>query len=330
MIPKNPYFHIKGGVKAKLSASCYNAFSNLNMEVIMKKLFLIALASAFFGMFGSAAWAKETCTTSILPYKYFVEKIAGDTLEVVALVGEGANPHSYEPKPKQMRALEISKLYFATGLEFEHVWLPKFAAQFSNLKVIKTYEGVKRVEMAAHEHEEHAEHEEHEHAEHEHGGLDPHIWLDPILVKQIAKNIAVALASQYPQNAEFYYSNLKSFEAELDALDTQIRETLSNLKSREFIVFHPSWGYFAARYNLVQIPIEIEGKEPKPAALAHLIAEAKEHGVKVIFVAPQFSDRAAREIARESGASVVSINHLAYEWRSELLKSVEAIAKALK
>mgnify|MGYP000222036334 FL=1 len=96
------------------------------------------------------------------------------------------------------------------------------------------------------------------------------------------------------------------------------------------MVYHPSWGYFAARYNLVQIPIEIEGKEPKPADLKELINKAKDEEIKVIFVAPQFSKKAANMIAKQTGAKVVEIDQLPENWLSEMQKTVDIFAEILK
>jgi len=149
------------------------------------------------------------------------------------------------------------------------------------------------------------------------------------LVKIQAKNIAAALSEKYPENKALFEANLAKFEAKLDELDGFIKSTLANVKNREFIVYHPSWGYFAKRYDLEQIAIEVDGKEPKPAQLKELIEEAKEHGVKVIFVAPQFSKKAAQTVAKESGASVVEIDQLPLDWDAELRKTAQIFAKSL-
>lgn len=313
----------------------------------MRKIF------AFLCLGLVALYAKGQVSVSILPQQYFVKQIAGDAVEVNVMVGKGADPHTYEPKPKQMTALEKSDLYFAIGIEFEDAWLPKFQKSYPNLKIVKTDAGVEKIkfeghhEHADHEHgehdhhhdakHEHAHHEhKHEHAghdhhdhEHHHGEFDPHIWLDPVLVKIQAKNIAAALSEKYPENKALFEANLAKFEAKLDELDGFIKSTLANVKNREFIVYHPSWGYFAKRYDLEQIAIEVEGKEPKLAELKELIEEAKEHGVKVIFVAPQFSKKAAQTVAKESGASVVEIDQLPLDWDAELRKTAQIFAKSL-
>lgn len=296
----------------------------------MFKFFAIIFTAVF-------AFAKPIVTTSVLPTKYFIERIAGDTLSVNVMVGAGADAHTYEPKPKQMLALEKSQMYFAIGIEFEDVWLAKFSQTYPNLAIINTDKGIKKLKYDEHDHDhnhagdihhdhgEHAHHHGHDHGHH-HGEFDTHIWLDPILVKTQAQNIAQALISKFPQHSALYEANLATFLAELDALDRQIADILKSLDRREFLVYHPSWGYFAKRYNLEQLAIEIKGKEPKPAQLAEIIEEAKEHQIKAIFVAPNFSDKSAKTIASQTGANVISIEVLTEKWKENMLAMARAIA----
>ena len=120
----------------------------------------------FLAVCALSLFAKPVVTTSILPTKFFVEQIAGDTLDVNAMVGKGADPHTYEPKPKQMKELEKSELYFAIGIEFEDAWLDRFSKTFKNLRIVKTQEGIEKIAMSdEHEHEEH--HHEHHHDDEE-------------------------------------------------------------------------------------------------------------------------------------------------------------------
>lgn len=293
----------------------------------MKKIFTaIFLAGAF-------AFAKPIVTTTILPTKYFVEKIAADTLEVNVMVVKGADPHTYEPKPSQMAALEKSDIFFAVGLEFDDVWIPRFKKQFKNLDIVLTQDGISKIEMAYHHHHESEHHHEdksdHKDEHHHEDELDPHIWTDPTLVKIQANNILNALVKKYPQHKTTFEQNYNNFIKELDELHAYALEKLKNFKNKKFIVYHPSWGYFAKQYGLIQIPIEIEGKEPKPKDLEHLIEEAKEEGVKVIFVAPQFSKKSAQSIAKQTGAKVIEIDQLPRDWGNEMKKTIDIFADNL-
>lgn len=284
--------------------------------------------------FAISIYAKPVVTASILPTKYFVEQIAGDSVEVNVMVGSGADPHTYEPRPEQMKMVEKSDIFFAAGMDYERVWLSKLASNFPNMQIVQTGANVEYLPMSNHAH--HENESEEEHAKHTHQkdeanakfSLDPHIWLDPVLVKIQAKNIANALIAKYPQNRALYELNLAKFEVRLDELDSFAKEQLNGLENRNFIVYHPSWGYFAKRYNLVQIPIEVEGKEPKPKELANLISEAREEGVKVIFVSPQFSKKSALLIAKEAGAKVVSIDQLPSDWMSSMQETIRAFKES--
>ena len=273
----------------------------------------------------SLVLAKPIVTTTIMPTKFFIEQIAGDELEINVMVPSSADPHTFEPKPSQMKMLEKSDLYFEVGVEFDEIWLKKIAPDFKNVKFIKTQNGIEKIAMNSHHDHDH-EHEK----DHDHGNLDPHIWLDPILVKTQSKNILNALCETYGEKCEKFNANFYAFEKKLDELDEFAKAKLKDLKEAKFIVYHPSWGYFATRYDLEQIAIEIEGKEPKPADLAKLIEEAKEEGVKVIFVSPQFSKKAALAIASASGANVEEIDHLSGDWLNEMKKTIEIISKSLK
>ncbi len=293
----------------------------------MKKIFLVLL------VFSSIVMAKEV-TVSILPQKYFVEKIAKDKIKVNVMVKPAANPATYEPKTSQMKLLSKSEAYFAIDVPFEKVWLDKFRAANKNMIVVDTDEGIEKQEIQAHHHEGEVEHDHedaHEHeGAHNHEGLDPHIWLDPVLVKIQAKNIYNTLLKIDNVNKEFYTKNYKDFLNELEKLDQGLNEILKNDQNKAFMVFHPSWGYFAKRYNLKQIAIEIEGKEPKPAQLVELIDEAKENNIKIVFVAPQFSKKGANTISKSINATVTAIDPLAEDWSNNLIKVAKEIANSYK
>lgn len=316
----------------------------------MKKLFIALLALS------SMIFAKEV-TVSILPQKYFVEKIAKDKIDINVMVKPGFSPATYEPKTSQMRKLAKSEVYFAIGVPFEKVWLEKFKNANSNMKIVDTAKGIEKIQMAKHEHheeehdhdahheeehdhdahheEEHdhdAHHEEeHDHdVHHEHAGLDPHIWLDPILVKTQAKNIYKILIQIDEKNKNFYKVNYEEFIKELDELYLQLKTVLKPVKGKAFMVFHPSWGYFAKRFDLEQIAVEVQGKEPKPNQLVELINEAKEHNIKVVFVAPQFSQKSAKVIASNIKGDAVVMNPLEENLKTSLLNTAKQIVSSYK
>ena len=276
--------------------------------------------------------SKQELTVSISPQKYFVQKIVKDKFDINVMVKPGASPHTYEPKSSQMKSLSNSKIYFYTGVSFENAWLDKFKLSAKNTIFVDTAVGIEKLAMEAHSHEgeEHNEHKDEAKHDHENEALDPHIWLDPILVKIQAKNIYEAIVKIDSVNSEFYKTNYEEFLKELDLLNNELETILKPYEKRAFMVFHPSWGYFAKRYNLEQISVEVEGKEPKPNELLQLVEEAKKHNIKIVFVAPQFSQKSAKTISQNIGANVVSIDPLSDDWKNNLLFVAKEIAKSYK
>ncbi|MBN2439551.1 MAG: zinc ABC transporter substrate-binding protein [Deltaproteobacteria bacterium] len=261
---------------------------------------------------------------SISPQKYFVQKIGGDLVDVSVLVPAHANPHSFEPKPRQMAELSKSAVYFSVGIDFEKFWLKKIAAANPKMRVVHTDDGITRIPMADHHDGEKSRPSQKSNVEaragHDHGGLflDPHVWLSPSLVKIQAGHIRDALTAIDPVHRSRYKSNFASFMREIDELDAELKALFAGRKGEQFMVFHPSWGYFAEAYGLVQVPVEIEGKDPKPAQLQKLIRHARERRIKVIFVQPQFSAKSAELLSGEIGGQIVYADPLAENWAGNL------------
>jgi zinc transport system substrate-binding protein len=267
---------------------------------------------------------------SIVPQKYFVQQIGKDLVDVKVMVQPGASPATYEPKPRQMSGLSKARVYFAIGVPFEKTWLRKIAAANPELKVIHTDHGIEKIPMATHQHEEDhhgkAAHEDH----YEHNGLDPHIWLSPPLVKIQARRILAALQEVDPGHRNVYEANFQNFAARIDQLDADLKKTFAGKQGLQFMVFHPSWGYFARSYGLEQVAIEIEGKNPKPAQLKKLIEHAREKDIQVIFAQPQFSTKSAGLIAREINGQVAFADPLAEDWMANLNHVADNFKEALK
>ncbi len=274
--------------------------------------------------FSSIAFAKINTVVSIMPQKAFVEAIGGELVNVEVMVLPGNSPHNYEPKPSQMKAIDAADLYFTIGVEFEGVWMKKFANQNKKMKIVNSTKDIKKIFMPEEHHAEDTNAKQHHH---EHGGLDPHVWTSPANVKTIAFNIRETLSSLDPEHKAIYQANYEAFRAKIDATDMQIKTILKDLRPQtKFMVFHPSWGYFAQQYGLVQVAIEVEGKEPKPRELAQIIKEAKEEGVRAIFTQPEFSDKSARQIANELKIDVIKASPLALDWDNNLITLAKAIA----
>lgn len=279
-------------------------------------MFLTLVASC--GNPPASSGGRLSVFVSIVPQKQFVERIAGDLVDVTVMVEAGSDPHTYEPRPAQMAALQGASVYFTIGVPFEDVWMERISASSPEMVVVNSAAGITRV----------ARGEDHEHGQehHEEGALDPHIWLAPGLVKVQAENICRALQEIDPRNSEVYADNLEAFLAELDLLGEEIRALLERSGTTEFLVFHPAWGYFADEFGLEMISVEQGGQEPSPSELAEIIDLARERGITVIFAQPEFSTDAADVIAREMGGTVVLVSPLSDDWAGSMRQIAEALS----
>ncbi len=293
------------------------------------KISILTVLSVLYGL-ASSGWAAERLPlfVSIAPQQYFVQQIGKDLVDVQVLVEPGADPHTYEPKPQQMVALSKAVLYFAIGIEFETAKLEKITAVNPRLRVVHTDLGIMKQPMAMHGH--HDEQEVQGEERHHQGSLDPHIWLSPPLVMLQARSILKALQEVDPAHRAAYEANYRAFILDLVDLDAHLRTRFDQLKGSSFMVFHPSWGTFAQTYGLKQVPIEIEGKSPKPAQLKQLIEQARSNGIKVVFVQPQFSSKSAEQIAKAIDGSVVVVDPLAQDWATNLRRAGEEFKNAFK
>lgn len=283
----------------------------------MKKILLV-----FFVFCTSLLYAQINVAVSIIPQQEFVKEIGGNKVNTILMVQPGDSPHTYEPKASQMKALSHADIYFLIGVEFEKSWVKRFQTQNPHMKLVDSTQGIKKLPMLAHHHDEN-EHEEHGEEE----SLDPHVWTAPENIRIIAQNIFEALAKIDVQNKAYYKKNLDTFYAKLDALNDQIVTILKDVPNESiFMVFHPSWGYFAHEYHLIQLPIEISGKEPKPKELMKLMQIAKQKRVHAIFTQPEFSDKSATIMAKELNLQVIKVSPLQKEWDKQLIKIAKAIA----
>jgi zinc transport system substrate-binding protein len=285
----------------------------------------LVLAGAFFGAQVSASAAEPLRVfVSVLPQKTFIEKVGGDRVRVEAMVQPGDSPHTYDPTPRQVAALSQADLYVAVGGTFEDAWMGRIRGVNPRMQVLDTGEGIALRRLEAHKDADGRDAGDQYHA---HGAGDPHLWTSPPLVKQMVPRIRDALSRLDPANAALYAANAAAFADELDALDRDIRARLAGVVGSRFMVYHPAWGYFADTYGLIQILIEHEGKEPGPRALAALIDQARRDGVRVIFVQPQFSQKAAAQVAAAIDGRVEVMDNLAPDYEANLRWVADTLAR---
>lgn len=252
---------------------------------------------------------------SIPPQKYLVDQLGGDLVESHVLVGQGQSPHLFHPTSRQMMALARAKLFFTMDMEFEHILLAKLQQSASSLKIINSVRSIPKISM-----------DTHRHGDSSHVSKDPHVWLSPLNLKTMAAIMARELIAADSVNQGIYKRNLIKLNDELERLDSTIQKELAPFAGASFYVFHPSFGYFANRYNLRQEAVEWGGKAPTPRQLSALIAKAKKEHVKVIFVQAQFDSRSGVAMARAIGGEVVPLNPLA----ENVTENLELMAAHIK
>lgn len=246
---------------------------------------------------------------SIAPYKFFIEKIAGDTVKVEMMVPTGGSPHSYEPTARKVLEAGKADIWFRNGESFEKRAIQALQGYNPQMTLIDLREGIELLN------EEEGGHQTCSHID----CVDPHIWLSPRLAKQQAETITYALIDLLPKYKKRYQKALQQFQQELDELDRAIQETLGSLKNRFIVVSHPAYSYFSQDYQLVQIPIEFEGKDPTPQQLTHILNKGRESNAKVVFVQAQHRSKGARLVAKELGAVVVELDPLAENYLENML-----------
>lgn len=295
------------------------------MTPLFRQTLFVLFLTGWGTLSGAFAAAPIPVFVTIAPQANVVKRIGGDRVEVQVLVEPGADPHTYEPKPRQMAELSRAALYFAIGIEMEKARLDKITRMNPELTIIHTDQDVLKPPM---EGQLHKASDSAAHTGYASG--DPHIWLSPPLVMFQARTILMALQSADPKYRADYETRYQSFMGATLELDSRLRSQLAGKQGAPFMVFHPSWGAFAHAYGLKQIAIEVEGKSPKPAQLSAMIQKARNQNIRVVFVQPQFSAKSAREIAKAIDGQVVAADPLAMDWDAELLKIAGEIAHAGK
>ncbi|NOR16724.1 zinc ABC transporter solute-binding protein [candidate division WOR-3 bacterium] len=267
---------------------------------------------------------KINVVVSIMPLAEFAEKVGRDKASVSVMVPPGASPHTYEPTPGQLVKLSKAKLYVKVGspIEFELVWLDKILSANKDIFVVDVSYGIEFMNVVyKHNHEQN---------EHHYIGDDPHIWLSPKNAKIMVENIYNGFVSIDPDNKEYYLENKRSYLKELDELDLEIEILLADKINRRFMVYHPSWAYFARDYNLEQIPIEKGGKEPTARSIQFLIEQARIQNIRVIFASPQFNTESAEVIAREIKGQVVLIDPLQKDYITNMKKIARVLSEVME
>ncbi|MCX8103473.1 MAG: zinc ABC transporter substrate-binding protein [Candidatus Bipolaricaulota bacterium] len=260
----------------------------------MKKAMLLVVLAALIAVGAGMAQPKLKVVASFyIPYE-FTKNVGADRVEVKNLVPAGAEPHDFEPSPADIRAIEEAQVFVYNGAAMEP-WVERVLAVVRNRDRLVVIEATKGLPLRK------ADEEEFE--------FDPHVWTDPILAKEMVKNIRDGLITADGAGSSFYAENAQKYNAKLDELDAKIREGLKACRLRDFIISHRFMDYFAARYNLTAHALSgLEPSEPTPQRLAELIRLGREKGIKYIFAEEGDEIKALEVLARELGAQILTLN----------------------
>ena len=250
-----------------------------------------------------------TVTVTISPYKYFVDQIAKGKVDVNVMVPNGNNPETYEPYAQQMMELSKSALYLKVGsIGFEQTWMKKLQDNAPDMKVIDTSVGIKPAKTPG-------------------GNIDPHVWMSCSNARIIASNILKALCQLEPKNKAFFEKNYLSLLSIIDKRDSTIRESFKKDPNlvRKFVIYHPILTYFARDYQLEQLAIEEEGREPSAAQLKSLIERARKEKIKFCLIQAEFANRNTTTFINESHTKPMNINPLQGDWNRAMQEAAAAV-----
>jgi zinc transport system substrate-binding protein len=285
----------------------------------VRKIFLL-LTIIFFSSCGrrSTDTGERVVTVSIAPFKYFVKAIGEEDFRVNVMVPSGANPHIYEPFPKQIAELRKSVGYVSNGyLGFEITWLDRFYDTNRNMKRLALSNNIEPLGSIHH----------HEGGQVE--GADPHYWVSPKCAMIMASSVRDFMCELNPDSKNKYEASYQVLLSRIRELDTRTAGLFAGVKKRSFMIFHPNLGYLARDYGLEEIVVEYEGKEPPPSRMRELIDRARNEGIKTIFVQKEYDIKNANAIAHEIGAKLQIIDPLSEDWLESTTEIIDAVYSSL-
>jgi zinc transport system substrate-binding protein len=236
---------------------------------------------------------------SFYPFYEIVKEIGGNNTIVSSVIPLGAEPHDWELSPQQIPEIMEADMIVYNGIGFD-AWLGQ-EEQFRNSLLVDVSKDLQLIKIGNKKESKNLGQNEKEHDEHE-STYDPHIWLDPVLIKNISKTISNALVKLDPNNTDYYKQNTENFIQKLDALDSLIRKSLANCELKDFITFHQAFQYFANRYGLTQHTVS-ESISPEseilPQQITKIIQLAKDLNIDTIYSEELKDPRISQTLASE-------------------------------
>lgn len=256
---------------------------------------------------------KENITVSILPIKFFVDKIGGGDFNVNVMVPPGASPETFEPTALQMKELAKSKTYFSFDLlDFEIANKVKIKENFKDVDYVNLSDSMA---VAQHKHSDCGHHH----------GVDPHVWLSFENAKIMVRNICKRLIELKPENKNAYIQQAENLIDSINQL--KCFADLKIQKGRAFLIYHPSLSYFADEMKIKQIAIENDGKEPSVANIKSLINNSLQDSIKVLLYQKQFGSHVVNVIKNELNITPEVFDPLEYEWFVNMRRIINLLSK---
>ena len=258
--------------------------------------------------------AERTVYTSLYPLQYIVEEVGGETIQVKSVFPPGADAHTYEPSSKDMTAIADSDafIYLGAGMEaFAETAASSLSSQ--NVKLLELGEHEELFIESEHDHDHDGEHgHEEEDGHHHHGDHDPHIWLDPLRMIDMAKIIRDELIELYPEEKAVYEQGFEELEADLRDLDDDYQNVLEEKEDKHILVSHASFGYWEERYGIEQLSISglSTENEPSQKQLTEIINQVEEQHLDYILFEQSGSSRVAKVIQKETGLEALTLHTL--------------------
>ena len=281
--------------------------------------------------------------TTVYPLSYFTKEIGGDFVEVSSIYPPGANEHTFEPTQKDMMLLADADLFFYIGLGLEgFVENAQKTLANENVKLIATADSITEEHLHTSAIEENHHHHEEEHDDHHHGDIDPHVWLSPIIAKDLALSIKNELITALPEQEDYFNKNYNHLISELDSLNSDFEKMAASVSNKTFFVSHASFGYIAGQYGLEQVAIAglNSQSEPTQKELMEIVDLAKELNIKYILFEQNVSSKLSTIIQNEVGAKSLTLHNLSVLTESDInnhetyftlmKKNIETLHEALK
>ena len=249
---------------------------------------------------------KPLIYASFYPVYDFAKKAAGDFAEVRCFIPDGAEPHDWEPSPRDVAELTGADLFLYSGMGFEH-WVDPVLAGLGHdaPPAVETSDAVNTTYRSL------GDDHDHDHGYDDNDRHDSHVWLSPRLAKLQFAAICGALKETDPENAAGYDEALEKYSAEFDKLDKEFN-ALRLLPKKVIVVTHEAFGHLCRDYGLEQISIAgySTEDEPDPARMAQVTRLARENGVTAVFYEELASAKIARAVASEIGAKALPLSPL--------------------